>query len=78
MKNRTKKFENLRGVKSFEGRSEYCSQIHNVISNQDPSHRVTKILTQTVLILDEILKDQQENVSGITSLLLILKISKQY
>ena len=58
IKNRNKKFVKLRGVRSYERLHNYCSDIQEICAEQDPNHRVTKILMKTAIKLEKVLEEQ--------------------
>ncbi len=61
IKNRNKKFEKLRGTRSYERIKNYCIELSDVCGQQDPNHRVTKILKNTASKLENSLMEQSSS-----------------
>jgi hypothetical protein len=57
LKNRVKKFENLRGTKTYEKLNEYLAILDSVWQSKDENHRVTKILKNTADSIREALEE---------------------
>lgn len=58
IKNRGKKFEILRGIRSFTRIREYYDEINQIIENKPPEHRITKILRSTANKMSESLNQE--------------------